>query len=650
MFRLLQPVLLALTVVPFLGGLATGQLQFNGRNGQSVGKFSEAAGILAAEVPIVLNGNRLDLNLPERDKAFVACREIVGGNGGGGSSTSGNMWSCNSNNGKFRAEMANSFEFGNFVSADRLPGKSVFLNGLEYPLARTSIRQSPEQLLAFHLDTANSRVFWMKGTGTEVVLVDLNGATARSWKGESWEQINSSHDLIGLCNGLMDVGINLPAAAPWQEVATLIRELIVFPESGWEEFMQEFAGLNSAKFEDRDTASARLAKETGKWKVAIAWGLISPKTPPEVKARLRGAIAVDLDSSANHLIHSVTTGKLHQSPWALIRVLDSGKDRPEENGAVYSRLREVTGEAFGDELQIWKNWLAKSEGEPGAVAADEMLDEAAAATVAGEDDDAGFKTASFDSAKTGLSMLLAITVDGQGRWVLDRDSWRTHFGGRDAEDLVGELKSVFDKSGLPPSWLNIGNGHDPELIGFPQILFEKYTESLSQVFATPQENQMAQIRMQQQRNRTFGLSSQKTLNRQFEMPGLKVQLTMHAGQQADRGKLAGDFFELEVSEDKGPGRMIHFREEQDGSLKLFCMGAGQKQILGLGQNQDGECWIHLIDSGNVTTHRAESAISLLSTNREWFDGEVKPLFAELGIGLGVAAGGPLQIVDQGPIE
>ncbi len=622
--------------------------------------FSGAAEKMSEHVPIVLTKNKLDLQLPERETASLTCKEIVGGLGNGGSTQSGNAWSSFSTSQNFRAEMANSSEIDQFMRAERVPGKSARLLGLQTPFQKTSINQTQEELLAFHIDTGNNRVFWMKATGTKIFLVNLDESSAQSWSDVSWESLNSKHDLLSLCDSLKDVGISLPKAVPWSETASLIRDLIVFRESGWEEFMLEFAGLNSAKFEERNQASEKLAQETEKWPVAIAWGMLSPQTPPEVKSRLRSAVAADPLKKFNHLINTIVSESLHESPPALIRILEnpSGPDNRTDNLPVFAQLRKVTGQEIGDDVSAWKSWCDESSPESANKATDAgATPETTLGGQQQDDPEDVARTQMFDSAKVEFSKLLSITMDENGFWKLDRDGWNSHFGGRNAAELIDALKSDFKRSGLPVGWLDIGKGYDPICIGYPQILFEKYTESLVADDAQPQAMQLAALRQNQQnrmRMQMLQMGRQvlvNSLNRDYDGGELKIKLTMSSEAQANAGNaLPEEFFNLELLENAVTGRMIHFREELDHSIKLFCMGADQKKILGLGQKANGECWIHLIESDVVKTVQAPDARSLMAGNKEWFEGSVKPLFAELGIGLGIAAGGPLQISNDRPIE
>lgn len=618
-------------------------------------KSGEDPFLLAAEqlvegVPVEVHSGRLEVRMPAREEAQALCSSLV--RGGGGSGSFGNdAWYCASENQVLKAQVATVFGRRRFGPATTT-GKNIRLQERSHPGRLTTLVECGGQLRVLHVDVGSGCLLMLQQTEGGVFAVRMEGPEADLAAAGTWDQLGAKHDLQKLRMRMLAAGIGLPAIAPWAGKAELIRRLLTFTPADWGEFQAAFADLEAGNFENRETATGRLKDELGQWQVAVAYGLADPATRPEIKSRLRQAVAAAPDAPLNLAIQSVGTGRLHEDPVSLVRLLttaaDGGGGTPgvPDNAPVFAQLRKVTGQSFSDDPGEWEKWLAGAK-VPSRVlesesAPEEEIDETKAAPAAGLQVPVPVPAVSvnvFDSARVELSSLLRLELQDTGRLQLDRGYWAAQFGNRPVPELIEQARNQFAETGLPQGWLNIGRGENVEGIGYPQLLFEKYSDALQ--LEHPQERAMAGSRTV-----FWGGVQPVNLNRQFEFESIAGILQLHPEENRNM-KGEEKYIALLVEELQETGRMVAFRELPGGEVNLLVIGDGDR-VLSFGQLAGGQCWIHCVSGGQVATVTADSAKALLEGEAALMQQRVHTILAEMGIGLGEKAGGPLEITNSVP--
>ncbi len=630
-------------VTALLGQQPVRQVQKNGSD------FLTASGALAELLELKLVEGHLQLVLPAADAGRNLCHQICGGGGSSSSSGDGRWWSTAQNQ-TLSVEIGSvEGRVGMMLPRPNTIGAFASLNATGGEPRNTTIRFVPDDgLSAWHLDPPGGRLVWLRDAADGASLIAIDGPEMKTVTAASFEQLGNRIDSHEILNRLPAVGIGIPQLPPWDKTALLIRQILEFDDTEWTEFQKEFADLEDQDFERREAASKRLLDDFGKHAVAIGYGLLGGAKTTETKSRLRAAVVARLEDPLHLAVHSVATSRLTEDPLSLVRVLQiqPAADESGSDQAIYDALRAMTGQTLGDDLRVWEEWLAAAGENPGSDLVPEKSDRRPIRKVqnevTGPEDDSALPVVPFDSARTALARMLRLTIGDAGQIQLDRESWAGHFGGKPVAELIRKIQDEFAASGLPKSWLNVSGGLPPESVGYAQILFELYEESLE----FSDQTMMANIGFNRQ-NAFVNGHRPPSLNRSAQFFELVTNLRLHESSQPQQN-VEEKFFSMEVLDRSSLGRMVFCFEGLDGSFSLLLVGPHRKEIIWLGQDPEKGCWMHHVAPGQNRTLQAETAATLFEREQVYLSAQIFPFFASMGIDLSPPAGGPLLITDRKP--
>ncbi|MEM7454223.1 MAG: hypothetical protein AAF456_07690 [Planctomycetota bacterium] len=188
-------------------------------------------------------------------------------------------------------------------------------------------------------------------------LAIIAGDDARVFAGDSFSDLASNHPepLNSVLFPLFDqLGFKKPLSFEKAAVLEAAIEKIRATQQDDMDVIALLDELNSDSFTGRDAAQEELTINYFKWEHLINDFSGERDWHPEAEERLH-RIKLGL---SNTLIHDFIDNRdLLNSPEALLDVYELADDS--DKAIVLSRLEEITGESFGDDIASWRDWLER---------------------------------------------------------------------------------------------------------------------------------------------------------------------------------------------------------------------------------------------------------------------------------------------------
>jgi hypothetical protein len=194
-------------------------------------------------------------------------------------------------------------------------------------------------------------------------VLHIDGQTVRRLEGETFLDIyreNRSYVDQTLLPILKEVGVLPPMGLDDPALArNAISRLRHLRDDDLEKKANELIRqLDSPEYIERESAHKEIAGNYLRYRDQVQAALKSPKTSREARMRLEKVVS-DHPTQDNH--GAILSGmKLLEEPAYLVSLLKIAED-DEDRAAVVARLKKLTGEDFGSDVDKWRGWLKQKE-------------------------------------------------------------------------------------------------------------------------------------------------------------------------------------------------------------------------------------------------------------------------------------------------
>ena len=493
---------------------------------------------------------------------------------------------------------------------------------------------------------------------------------SQSFSGRSLAELVVMHDMATLTAEFKANALPVDQLGTSNRIVDVVVDLLMFDENRVSELKEQWADLAADDFQTRSDATKRLKVEFGQQRTELAFVLLHPKkfslpiraafseTVKAIKAdddrdeklsqaERKAQKLLENDKSA---IRTVVEGKLHQQPAVLIRLLgqiETAKwkvDKAVLMTKTIEQLEAVTDQKLGKDIKQWQAWQLEQISADSKKSVSKKGNEKSKTDSTKAKEDAAQSVATF--ARTELAQLLVLTIGENGRLQLDRNQWKQSFSNKPAKQILADIQKQMKESGVPQSWVKIGNGYDWDYVDYPQMLLEKYEFALNEKNLS--SNPLSRYRSTSRSS--YRNQKEKSLNREIEFGPVRGRLMMHP-QQRGAGEPKQEYFLFDLNDASSDGEFIvRVLEKESECFSLMAKSADEAKVLMIGQNESGRCWIHLGAGADLKSAAADSAKELFEQNREWITSDVAAFVSECGINFSEPLGGPFNIANAVPAK
>ena len=596
------------------------------------GPLDEVAQTLSEAIGLEFNGGELQTKFPDQAAGQALYTSLLRFGGGGGSSSGGNNWRYNIRGNKISGIFGNGTIFPT-PARDRPVGSYLHLVEKQQPFRQVHLDSSGREIQVLVIEPAEGTVLRLRQSESGAVLLQLVTAdNCVAHQASSFNDLWFEHStLLGerFFPLLRKLGVGTPAVDLTEKLQAQVLNDLAYGATKQAEFLEAFRDLEAEDFESRAKATERLEAEFSQWSLAIARGIREPGLNAEIRARLRKVFAAKASADEKATAELMDSQQLDSNPRFLVRLLADCRT-PEETQLVLQRLRQIAEQDLGTDPAAWQAWSEQLQPrvEPPAIA------EFAA--------DRGLQAeANYFRARTELSRLLRLTAD-ENAIKLDREFWKSRFGGKSIAELAEGIRQQYEASNLPRGWLSLGDGYDLSAVDYPQVLFEDVVDKLVQ--GSPYAQSYYINRKHQASNRP------KTLNREFDIQSASGELELHPENRAQPNQeLKEEYFKLNLREMNSAGSLLTLEELPTGAFSLCFVDQAMDIVLLISKQPDQPARLGLLRGAESLQLAAASPLKLFADNREVIVEKFVPLLQHAGIDLSAALGGPLKIESVEPV-
>ena len=595
---------------------------------QANGVLNQIAGPLAKILKLNRKGGRLVFDLPSSysvaDQAFREIRTKA--RGGGGGHGSGNFWTQYVSGQNFGGRIRKGEQ--NFGQKKKRPDSFVveFAESVDRNSELEVQGETGEEFMIRINGGQAPYLMQIMQTREGFLVQEVRGQESFAGFGSSFEEFCRKYPEF-VQTRLIAILKKYGFGSPVTRFNPVTRDHVMVLLSPVDDelllnFRKEFEGLESREYEVREEASAKLNREFEKWKKALRYASGSERFSVEVRARIQKLIRDRSSEEDRQLIGLINSADLVNDREYLVWLL-SQSENDGQKGSVAKRLKLITGEDFGTDLAAWSRWLARElPAKPTVVATQQK------------------PLVEVDGYLPGMAqptanlLMLQLT---DGHLSLDRGSWAEQFQGESIKTLVTRLRDQLKKSNLPARWLQSG-GNSLDLMRHEHVLFE-HIQTAIPPRKSPNQYSYGNI----------AGYHRSSLNRHVEQPHLFMRLVLE-GQVLDKKngspKAATNkpnTFHYSIRERQDTNLTLTFHESDESELNLLIASRQAQTVFQLFQDGEGRVNCHLLVGGERKSVGANSFSELYAQYREWFSGNVYPLFARFGIQIPAEIGGPLDV-------
>ena len=596
------------------------------------GPLDEVAQTLSEAIGLEFNGGELQTKFPDQAAGQALYTSLLRFGGGGGSSSGGNNWRYNIRGNKISGIFGNGTIFPT-PARDRPVGSYLHLVEKQQPFRQVHLDSSGREIQVLVIEPAEGTVLRLRQSESGAVLLQLVTAdNCVAHQASSFNDLWFEHStLLGerFFPLLRKLGVGTPAVDLTEKLQAQVLNDLAYGATKQAEFLEAFRDLEAEDFESRAKATERLEAEFSQWSLAIARGIREPGLNAEIRARLRKVFAAKASADEKATAELMDSQQLDSNPRFLVRLLADCRT-PEETQLVLQQLRQIAEQNLGTDPAVWQAWSEKLQPrvEPPAIAefaADRALQ----------------AEANYFRARTELSRLLRLTAD-ENAIKLDREFWKSRFGGKSIAELAEGIRQQYEASNLPRGWLSLGDGYDLSAVDYPQVLFEDVVDKLVQ--GSPYAQSYYINRKHQASNRP------KTLNREFDIQSASGELELHPENRAQPNQeLKEEYFKLNLREMNSAGSLLTLEELPTGAFSLCFVDQAMDIVLLISKQPDQPARLGLLRGAESLQLAAASPLKLFADNREVIVEKFVPLLQHAGIDLSEALGGPLKIESVEPV-
>lgn len=578
---------------------------------------------LAELIKLKTKGGKLSADfIKDRQTAYTQVNKInsIGGNRGGGSSSSGSNWEIRMN--------SNSFEgYCNFGYSRVYPNPSpntwkLKLKEKKQPNRDLFLEAGPNGEVSITLyggDNAYLLRIRQFKSGTifvqEVSDTDIFSETATSF--DVFCRRHSKFTQDRLLPMIRHLGIGAPMTQFDKTVQqSVISFLTPIAEEQLTSFQTSFKNLDSSDYDKRKADSDKLAKGFKNWHDFVLRAVNDNDFSFEVRFRLMEALEKNGKPEEIKASRYAISADLANNPQYLVWLYETHEDES-TRANILNQLRQATGEDLGSQIAAWKKKYETSSVVTAKTNSQPPVDLLA-------------EEGGIDSVRDYVGQLVRLHVV-DNKIQLDRDHWSEQFGGKSIQKLVTETNETLEKLNMPANY-------DPDplfqlsSVSHPQAIFAKMRSKMQ---ATRKSSSVYYY--------SYNRTSSSSLNRQFNNNDITVSMEFEPTTTSARTVttknlknvkppvLKGKPFKLDLGELKAARRSLMIQEKPDGQLRVALVTEKSNAFVQLLQKANGQFIVQDVRGPEIFTAKGATFTEFFKANQQYCEQKLFPLFSHLGI-------------------
>lgn len=568
-------------------------------------------------------GGRLDAIVEKnRTTAYQHINSInsIGGNRGGGSSSSGNTWEIRINNNSFEGTCnygysrvypkPNPNTWKIKLKELKKPGRDLFIEaGPNGEISITLYGGDDPYLLRIRQQKSGS-IFVQEVSDTEIF----------SESSASFDAFCRQHSKFTQ-DRLLPIIRHLGIDAPMTQFDKVVQDAVVTSLTPIEEeqltsFQTSFKNLDSSDYNKRKADAKKLSEGFDDWRDFVLKAVNDSDFSFEVRFRLMEALEKNGKPEVIKASRYAISADLANNPEYLVWLYEINEDQVVQ-GNILNQLRKATGKDLGGDIAAWKVAFADSNSNVPKVERQpsiNLLEEKGA----------------IDNVNQYVGELVRLK-NGDNKLQLDRKHWESQFGGKSIQQLVKETNENLAKLNMPASY-------DPDplfelgSVGHPQAIFAKMRSKLQ---STTKSSTVYYYSYQR--------TSSSSLNRQFNNNDISISMDFQPNETTVRRsvtsknldvpppKLDGKPFKIDFRELGGARRSLMVNEQVDGRLRVALVTEASNAFVQMLQQPDGGFVVQDVRGPDVFTAKAGSFTEFVKQHKVYCDERLFPLFSHFGI-------------------
>lgn len=583
------------------------------------GALDDLNTVISAIIDVKMQNDRLELVPIAGFREFQqALYSNAGVFGGGGTSSSGNG-----------REMVTSINWQRLTGIARIsqqaPADGELLFSENDHLRRSlQCRWTADGQLLFSILSPSEPLYieLQVGPNKPISLVYLAGARGDILRSESFTEILQALDSDSrqiILSTIRKLGLPLPATPYEQAVMQAVRDRLAMVVSDDEmaEFRTFTQGFDDNSFEARETCSAQLKADFERWRPAIILALDDESFSLEARSRMREIFREKVSEEEREVMETAVDSNLDSNPEYLAFLLSDTS--AEEAGPVLNRLKLLTGEDHGSDVEAWTAAVSADSTESET----EALPSPTLPT-------GSFEPSRLEALSSKISRIARFEII-DGALVLDQTLWKDGYGDQTISDVNAEIKQKLDQFGLPAM---LWQGEQLSGLGEAAYPVARVMALESDVLTLPNAADMfIQSRMQQ----TVSPNPQFTLNgimvrlvtQSVMNPQRQAQMRQAQAVQVPEEPTRYDFTIAELTERK---RELRFGCSQTGDSCYCVYRESNSGLLLIVSGSRDQGWnLQLVtEDGGLIDHDSDMQ-ALVDRNSELFTKFIGPRLQEVGI-------------------
>nr|WP_272072843.1 hypothetical protein [Mariniblastus sp.] len=577
---------------------------------------------LSSLIKLTTKGGRLaPVYEKERQAAYALITQInsIGGNRGGGSSSSGTNWEIRINNNGFEG-------FANYGYSRVYPNPSpnswkIKLKELKAPHRDLYIEANPKGVVSITMNGGDDPYLLRirQQPSGSLFVQEVSDTAIFSEISPSFDVFCRQHSQFTqdrLLPMIRHLGIDAPMTQFDKNVqASVIAFLAPIKDEELNRFRSLFKNLDSSDYAARETDSKKLSEVFPDWQNFVMRGVVSDHFSIEMRFRLMKALEKNGKPEQVKASRFAISADLANKPEYLIWLLDIQKDQSVRTD-LFRQLERSTGLNLGEDVASWKSKFVNNSSNTTSINPSPPINLLA-------------EKGPLDTAVTYVGQLVKLKSKGD-TIQLDRDFWSEQFGNKSIQQLVRDTNESLKKLNMPANY-------DPDplfelaSVGHPQAIFAKLRSDLQKKTKNSSVYYYSYNRTSSSSlNRTFA-NKDLTASMNFEPTTNVTRKVVQGGTNVKPPKLDSKPFKFELSELQAGRRKILVHAQTDGRLRVALMTEKSNSVVQILQQPDGKFVVQDVRGSEIFTAKGKNFSDFHEKHRDYCQKKLFPLFNHFGI-------------------
>lgn len=558
----------------------------------------------------------------DRQTAYQHVGKInsIGGNRGGGSSSSGSRWEIRINSLAFEGFC--NYGYSRIYSNTNPETWMLKIKELKKPSRTLLIKADPDGALGITLYGGENpyllRIRQLKSGS--IFVQEISDTQIFSESAPSFDVFCRRYSVFTqnrLLPVIRHIGIDAPMTQFDKDVQKAVLTFLTpIEKQRLDSFQTSFSNLDSADYDKRQSDARKLSESFQDWQDLVMKAINDSEFSFEVRFRLLKVLEEKGKPEDVRASRFAISTDLANNPQYLIWLYENNKD-PGIHANIISQLRSVTGDDLGDQIAAWKEKYNDSVGDAPWIDAQPPVDLLA-------------EKGGIDQVAKFVGQLVRLK-NADDRIVLDRGYWAEQFGGKSIQELVRETNNRLKQLNMPATY-----DPDPQFeltsVGHPHAIFARMRSEM-------QKTQKSSTVYYYSYNRTSSSSLNRTFtNNEIEVSmefepnkNVAVRRTTTKNLDVKPPKLDDKPFRIRLVERKDAMRTMLVEQQPDGHLRVSLVTEKSNAFVQFIQKSDGEFVVQDVRGDEIFTAKATNFSEFYDQNRVYCRTKLFPVFAKLGI-------------------